>query len=191
MDVEQNHYGEGDNIGGNKTINFLSRSDKKSFTTPKWLRMTLAIVGSLVGILTLLWNIFIYYKPNDNQKNMGITQNMYGSGDNVAGNKTTNIVINPKDPPVIIEKMFVSTEPYLKGFKTQFILGVGNPSTGYGFDVNIPVNANISFIGTPAIQRTGQRIYQTGSINYASFLVSLFTDKKLPPEDFTFYIKQK
>jgi hypothetical protein len=192
MKKEQNHYGNGDNVGGDKTINFYSGLRKKYFTTPKWLRMTLAIVGSLVGILTLLWNIFIYYKPNDNQKNMGITQNMYGSGDNVGGDKITNFVVNQKEPSIIIEKRFVSTEAYKNGFETKFIIVVGNPPTGYiGFGVHIPVNTPISFIGKPIPQQTGQRFYQTGSINYSSFLISLFIDKALPPDNFTFSVSTK
>lgn len=115
---------------------------------------------------------------------MDINQKHSGVGHNIVN-------INPKDPPLIMEKRFISSENYLNGYKTQFILEVVNASNGYGFDVKIPIDAQISFIGNPIQQQTGTRIYQTGPIPYHSFLVSLFTNKKLPQEDFAFSIRTK
>lgn len=183
LNVNQKHEGVGHNIVVEKVTNIPNGINKELKEIPRWLK----IIGIIFGIVGVVWGIgwaVFTYNKSKILETMNINQTHSGIGNNV-------VIVNPKDPPKIIEKRFVSTEPYLNGFKTQFILVVGNASQVQGFDVKIPVETQINFIGNPIQQQTGMRVYSGTTISYNSFLVSLFTNKKLSPEDFTFSTRIK
>ncbi len=59
MQVEQKHYGSGDNVAGNKTIqNDNVTTDSRDI--PLWLRYTVA----LLAIVSFIWLIYTYFFPN-------------------------------------------------------------------------------------------------------------------------------
>ena len=82
MNLQQNHFGSGDNISGNKIIYNNENNSTKKLTEVEWVMV-------IVAILTFLWGVYIYYKPNT-ANTVDINQTHYGSGDNVAGDKIVN-----------------------------------------------------------------------------------------------------
>ena len=119
---------------------------------------------------------------------MDINLTHNGIGDNIAGNK---IIINPKDPPIVLESRFISTENYLNGYKTKFVVVVGNVSQSITVNVKTFVDSEINFIEKMILQSTGTRNNPSGQIPYKSFLVSLFTNKKMSSNDFIFSVNLK
>lgn len=192
--ITQNHYGVGDNILGDK---ILSNKETKN-NSLKSIVMAfypVVIVIILVGFLGWKFTSFsllgMSFSPKSSKLEdniMSITQNHYGTGDNIAGDKIT---INPKESPTIIESQIISSEAYLDGYKTRFEIVAGNPSASLTLDVKTSSGSRVYFIDPLTQLNSGTRVPQNGSINYKSFSFSLFTDKKLNYQDFTFSLKEK